>query len=128
MSSAGSCPPPATFSSRTASTSSQTYCSCVGSGGGSSPIGGIEGPPDLVVEITSGSTAATDRGAKREQYAFFGVPLYWIVDLEARHVEIYRLQEDPSEPIIAADELRWTPFSGGPTLTIPVPDLFRGFE
>ena len=89
---------------------------------------GIEGPPDLVVEIASGSTAATDRGAKREQYAFFGVPLYWIVDLEARHVEVYRLQQDPTRPVTEREQLRWTPFSGGPTLTIPVPDLFRGFE
>ena len=89
---------------------------------------GIEGPPDLVVEIASGSTAATDRGAKREQYAFFGVPLYWIVDLEARRVEIYRLQEDPQRPRVEAEELHWTPFPRGPTLTISVPDLFRGFE
>ncbi|MBA4160464.1 MAG: Uma2 family endonuclease, partial [Gemmatimonadetes bacterium] len=32
---------------------------------------GIEGPPDLIVEITSGSTAERDRGIKRERYAYF---------------------------------------------------------
>jgi Uma2 family endonuclease len=35
---------------------------------------GIEGPPDLIVEVVSGSTAARQCGLKRERYAHFGVP------------------------------------------------------
>jgi Uma2 family endonuclease len=89
---------------------------------------GIEGPPDLVVEITSKSTANLDRGPKLRQYTRFGVPLYWIADPEARHVEVYRLLEDPSRPVIHADTVTWTPVAGGATLTIEVPPLFRGFE
>ncbi|MBA2245096.1 MAG: Uma2 family endonuclease [Gemmatimonadetes bacterium] len=89
---------------------------------------GIEGPPDLIVEVTSGSTAARDRGIKRKQYAYFGVPLYWIVDPESRHIEVYGVQEDPAQPAIVRDTLTWTPFPGGPTLTIRVPEIFRGFD
>jgi Uma2 family endonuclease len=89
---------------------------------------GIEGPPDLIVEVVSGATAARDRGIKRERYAHFGVPLYWIMDGERRQMEVYPLQEDPQNPIIVRDTFTWTPVPDGLTLTISVPELFRGFE
>ncbi len=89
---------------------------------------GIEGPPDLIVEITSDSTAKTDRGVKLRQYTQFGVPLYWIADPDARLIDVYRLQTDPTTPIIETGTVTWTPVPGGPTLTIQVPPLFRGFE
>lgn len=53
---------------------------------------GVEGPPTLVVEILSPSTALTDRGTKRQLCARYGVPYFWIVDLEARAVEAYALR------------------------------------
>lgn len=52
---------------------------------------GVEGPPTLVVEILSPTTALIDRSAKRQLYARHGVPYYWIVDSEARTIEAYRL-------------------------------------
>lgn len=88
---------------------------------------GIEAAPDLVVEILSGSTAPIDRGPKLRQYARFGVPLYWIVDPEAGHVEVFRLQEDPHRPVVHAETVTWTPVVGGPVLSIEVPPLFLGF-
>lgn len=54
---------------------------------------GIEGPPTLVVEILSPATTLIDRGAKRQLYARYGVPYYWIVDPEARAIEAYILSE-----------------------------------
>jgi len=45
---------------------------------------GIEGAPDLAVEILSESTQAIDRGAKRQLYARYGVLHYWIVDPASR--------------------------------------------
>jgi Uma2 family endonuclease len=51
----------------------------------------LVGPPDLVVEIASPSTAAYDRDedeGKRGAYARMGVPEYWIVDVTTRSIEV----------------------------------------
>lgn len=48
----------------------------------------IDGPPDLVVEVLSPGSARRDLVAKRELYARFGVPEYWIVDSEASSIEV----------------------------------------
>jgi Uma2 family endonuclease len=55
---------------------------------------GIEGPPTLVVEVLSPSTANQDRGRKRDLYARHGVPWYWMVERAARSIEAYRLVDD----------------------------------
>lgn len=54
---------------------------------------GIEGPPTLVVEILSPSTTAIDRSTKRQLYAKYVVPYYWVVDPEGRAIEAYVLSE-----------------------------------
>ncbi len=54
----------------------------------------LEGPPDLVVEISSPSTRRLELVRKRELYQRFGVPEYWYVDLELDRVEVYVLEED----------------------------------
>ena len=54
-------------------------------------VRGIEGPPTLVVEVLSPSTAQIDRGAKLQLYGRHGVSYYWVVDPEARAIDAYRL-------------------------------------
>jgi Uma2 family endonuclease len=59
---------------------------------------------------------------KRERYAVFGVPLYWVVDIKLQQIEVYRLAEDPDGPAeIVTDTLVWHPGPGGPALTLSVP-------
>ncbi|HEY1727954.1 MAG TPA: Uma2 family endonuclease [Candidatus Baltobacteraceae bacterium] len=48
---------------------------------------GIFGVPSLVVEVLSPGTKIVDRGSKREIYARFGTPEYWIVDPDANTIE-----------------------------------------
>jgi Uma2 family endonuclease len=54
---------------------------------------GIEGAPDLVVEILSPGTRSRDRGIKMRRYAAAGVPHYWIVDPRTRTLHAYHLAE-----------------------------------
>lgn len=56
--------------------------------------GWYRGVPDLVVEVISRSTEATDRGPKMRVYAAAGTPWYWIADPSRRTVEMHRL--DPA--------------------------------
>jgi Uma2 family endonuclease len=51
----------------------------------------VEGPPDLVVEVSSPSTRRLDLVRKRRQYERFGIREFWFVDLDADRVEVYRL-------------------------------------
>ncbi len=49
--------------------------------------------PDLVVEVLSPSTEATDRGIKFEDYAAHDVAEHWILDPDAQTVEQYLLRD-----------------------------------
>ena len=87
---------------------------------------GAVGPPDLVIEILSGSTARRDRGIKRQRYGAPGVPEYWIVDTDAKHGEVYRLSGGELRRVEVANEVvRYQPKPGGPELVIDVPHLLR---
>jgi Uma2 family endonuclease len=86
---------------------------------------GLEGPPDLIVEIVSPSTEHRDRGIKLERYRHFGVPEYWIVDAGAKSIEVWRLGEGAETPEVSSEEdrLGWTPLPGGPTLEVSVVEV-----
>ncbi len=55
---------------------------------------GIVGPPDLVVEILSPSTASRDRSIKLRLYERQGVREYWIVDPAEGAVDVWRFGEE----------------------------------
>ena len=54
---------------------------------------GIEGAPDLVVEVLSPSTEARDRGVKLRRYAAAGVTQYWLLAPRTRSLEAYALTD-----------------------------------
>jgi Uma2 family endonuclease len=54
---------------------------------------GVEGAPTLAIEVLSPSTTLTDRSTKLQLYARHAVPYCWIVDPEARRIEVYRLAD-----------------------------------
>lgn len=55
---------------------------------------GIEGAPDLVVEVLSPSTYRYDRKEKMTIYKQFGVKEYWIIDPNNKAVEVYILENN----------------------------------
>ena len=76
----------------------------------------IEGPPDLVVEILSSWSVLRDRVAKAALYARYGVRQYWVVDPEARILEVYQLEG-------AAYRLVGTHEGAARVRTVLLPDL-----
>ena len=58
---------------------------------------GVDGAPDLVVEVLSPSTRARDLGIKLRRYAASGVPHYWTLEPVARVLEERRLTGDGYE-------------------------------
>lgn len=52
----------------------------------------LEGPPDLIIEVLSPSTARYDRVQKFALYERYGVREYWLADHEAEYVEVFVLQ------------------------------------
>jgi Uma2 family endonuclease len=59
----------------------------------------IEGVPDLVVEVISPTSATHDRTTKFSIYAMAGVREYWIVDPDARTIEINVLRGQAYAPL-----------------------------
>jgi Uma2 family endonuclease len=55
---------------------------------------GCVGAPDLVIEITSPSTANKDHTVKLKKYLEAGVKEYWIIDPESKSAQVYILQDD----------------------------------
>ena len=61
---------------------------------------GVEGPPDLAVEILSPGSRSRDKVVKMEIYAKHGVPEYWIIDTVSRTLEQYRLANGGSHYVL----------------------------
>lgn len=85
---------------------------------------GVEGAPDLVIEVLSPSNRGHDLLTKRSLYARAGVREYWIVDPEARTLEIFSLDRDAFHLAVAASgsESPVSPLLG--PLLVAVDDLF----
>lgn len=62
----------------------------------------VESAPSLAVEVISPSTSAYDHGTKRDVYARFGVPEYWLVDPDAKTVTIF---SDPQNGRYQAEQV-----------------------
>jgi Uma2 family endonuclease len=76
----------------------------------------LEGPADLVVEIISPGSGATDRGAKYVEYEQGGVREYWLIDPKRRQAEFYHLGRDRIYHLI--------PFPDGVFRSVVLKDLW----
>ncbi len=76
----------------------------------------------LAVEIISPSSTRYDRVTKRRLYQRRGVAAYWVVDPDARLVEVWHPDDD--RPEIVTEILRWRVTEAAPQLEIPLASLF----
>jgi Uma2 family endonuclease len=63
----------------------------------------LDGPADLVVEISSPESRLRDRGEKFAEYALGGVPEYWLLDPEQRQADFYLLDARGRYRLMEAD-------------------------
>jgi Uma2 family endonuclease len=76
----------------------------------------------LAIEVLSPSTAPVDRGVKRALYQRQGVPQYWIVDMDARQIEVWT--PNATSAAVHRDILTWRHPSVATSVTIDVGALF----
>ena len=82
----------------------------------------IQGVPDLVIEVLS--NPRIDRVRKRDIYARFGVPEYWIVDPDADRVEVYRWSAGGYAKPEISEPGEFLDYSGLPGLRLDLTRLF----
>ncbi len=98
-------------------------------GSGGRPVRrGAEGPPALVVEVLSPLNRGHDLLTKRALYARAGVREYWIVDPEARTLNILVLDGDVLRGHQAATEDVAVRSPLMPAAAFPVSALFAGAD
>jgi len=85
----------------------------------------LTGPPDLVVEVLSESTARLDRDVKPKQYALYGVPEFWLIDPNGKTVEIFRLREGAYELAARLNYKNSLESALFPGLRLPVSSLWE---
>jgi Uma2 family endonuclease len=85
---------------------------------------GVEGPPNLLIEIVSPSNPGHDRITKRALYARAGVPEYWLVDPETATIEVLILEGDQYRPLLHAIGDALVTSSQLPSLSFPAIEAF----
>jgi len=87
---------------------------------------GIEGPPNLVVEILSPGSRKRDKVKKMAVYEKHAVPEYWVIDPQARTLEQYQLNDHgqyelcnlfEGDELVCSDKL--------PCVAFTVNDIFK---
>ncbi|MBA3450431.1 MAG: Uma2 family endonuclease [Chloroflexia bacterium] len=92
---------------------------------------GVEGPPDLLIEVISPSNPGHDRLTKRALYTRAGVREYWLVDPTSRTIDLLTIDRDASHSIQTAtgDTTMVSPVLGGAAFSLTaVFARVRGFE
>jgi len=88
----------------------------------------VQGAPDLVVEVISPSSTATDQTTKRQLYAQYGVPHYWVVHPINRWVRAFELRG--ADYVVVAEANGDQKFTAPPftDLAIPLSQLWAEDE
>jgi Uma2 family endonuclease len=77
----------------------------------------------LAVEILSPSSVRADRFTKRRLYQEQGVATYWLVDPDARVVEVWT--PDATFPTVEQERLTWRPVAAREAFSLAIEELFR---
>ena len=87
---------------------------------------GVQRRPDgwrLGASSSIDSFTRYDRFTKRRLYQDVKIPAYWIVDADARHVEVWTPKLD--SPRIEKDRVIWSPVGDTESFTVELEELFK---
>lgn len=88
---------------------------------------GIEGPPDVIVEILSPSNSGHDELFKKLLYAKMGVPEYWVVDPVHGLVTAYHLDGGRYGTAARFDRSSTLVSLEFPEVSVPLARVFEGW-
>jgi Uma2 family endonuclease len=77
----------------------------------------------LAAEVLSPSSARADRFTKRRLYQEVGVPAYWVVDVDARGIELWT--PDDTFPRVERERVTWRPEGASEAFALELTELFR---
>ena len=77
----------------------------------------------LAVEVLSPSSVRADRFTKRRLYQEVGVPTYWVVDGDAREVELWT--PDDTFPAVERERITWKPAGATEEFELELTELFK---
>ena len=76
----------------------------------------------LAVEVLSPSSVRADRFTKRRLYQEVGVPVYWLVDGDARSIEVWT--PDATTPVVERATVTWHSAGATEALVVGLRELF----
>ncbi len=85
---------------------------------------GLEGIPDIAVEILSPSTRGNDVFLKKPAYARAGIQEYWIVNPDLGHVVVFHLKDNGYDPGVLFDRSATLTSPSFPEIAIPLLPVF----
>lgn len=77
----------------------------------------------LAIEVLSPSSVRADRFTKRRLYQERATPLYWMIDADARSVDVWT--DDAVFPRVERELLVWHPADASAPFTLSIEDLLR---
>jgi len=75
----------------------------------------------LAIEVLSPASRRSDRFTKRRVYQEYRVPAYWVVDIDARTIEVWT--PEAAFPVVERDRVIWRPQAAADSLEIPLVDI-----
>jgi len=77
----------------------------------------------LAAEVLSPASLRADRFTKRRLYQEVGVPVYWVVDPDGAHVEVWT--PDATFPICERNSVTWQPAGAEEEFVLELAELFK---
>ena len=77
----------------------------------------------LAIEVLSPTSTRADRFTKRRLYQEVGVPVCWVVDVDARQVDVW--EPGATVPVVERERVTWLPAGARESFVLGLAELFK---